>query len=204
MKTGSRRSHDLSFFLAASMLGLAMLACNLPAQSSSPDQGTPTNGSGQATPTSTQPGGEAQADCLAGIVPGATTRDEVVALLGEPAGTDNSAGVEILFYSSPVGGVFNSISLQNETVAMLSVILGENNLLNWSTIQEEYGEPIHTTYSNYLQGSMTYIYPEQGLAFVADKGMGVVFIKQCFIPMSIDDYLKTWGASLPTQDPFIE
>jgi hypothetical protein len=204
MKTGSRRSHDLSFLLAASMLGLAMLACNLRAQSNSPDQGTPTKGSGQATPTSTQPGGEAQADCLAGIFPGTTTRDKVVALLGEPAGTDKSAGVEVLFYPSPVGGVFNSISLQNETVAMLSVILGENNLLKWSTIQEEYGEPIHTTYSNYLQGSMTYIYPDQGLAFVAARGPDVVFIRECFVPMALADYMSTWGSSLPTEDPFTQ
>lgn len=204
MTTESRRSHDLSFFLAATMLVLAMLACNLPAQSNSTDQGTPANSSGQGTPNTTQPGGGALAACLAGIFPGATTRDEVVALLGEPAGTDNSTGVEVLFYSSPVRGQFNSIALQNETVAMVSVILGENDLLKWSTIQEEYGEPAHTTYSNYLQEAMTYIFPDRGLAFVADQAMDVVFIKQCFIPMSIDDYLKTWGVSLPTEDPFIE
>jgi hypothetical protein len=204
MTTESKRSHDVPFSLAATILVLAMLACNLPTLSNNPDQVTPDNGSGQGTPNPVQPASGVQASCLAGIIPGTTSRNEVVALLGEPAGTDTGTGVEVLFYSAKDRGQFNSIVLQNETVAMVSVNLGENDLQQWSTTQKEYGEPAQTTYSNYLQNTMTFIFPEKGLAFVADQAMDMVFIKQCFIPMNIDDYMNTWGKSLPTEDPFIE
>ena len=202
MKTESRRSHDLPFILAATMLVLAMLACNLPTQSNSPDQATPTHASGQATPSPTQPGGAAQAACLAGIFPGTTTRDEVVALLGEPVAVEPEGDLETLLYASPLRGRFNSIVVQNRVVALVSMMVGEDNPLAWSAVKAQYGEPVHTAYSNYLQGSMTYIYPDQGLAFVASEAPDVVFIRECFVPMTLEDYMNTWGSSLPAEDPF--
>jgi len=194
MKTVSRRSHDLPFFLAATMLVLAMLACSLPTQSNSPDQGTP---------TSTQPGSGGQAACLAGIFPGTTTRDEVVALLGEPVAVESEGDLETLLYASLLRGKFNSIVVQNQVVALVSMMVGEDNPLAWSAVKAQYGEPAHTAYSNYLQWSMTYIYPDQGLAFVASQGPDVVFIRECFVPMALEDYMNTWGKSLPVEDPYI-
>jgi len=194
MKTGSRRSHDLSFFLAATMLVLVMLACNLPNQSNSPDQGTP---------NSTQPGSGALAACLAGIFPGTTTRDEVVALLGEPLAVEPEGDLENMLYASPLRAQFNSIVIQNQVVALVSIMVGEDNPLSWSAVKAQYGEPAHTAYSNYLQWSMTYIYPDRGLAFVAAQGPDVVFIQECFVPMTLEDYMNTWGKSLPAENPFI-
>jgi len=203
MKTDTRSSRKASIFLLAGFLLLSMFACNLPKPAASTSGATsPTSTNTTIPPASGNPAEASQ--CLDGIQPGSTTRAEALSLLGQPAGTDDSTSSEVLLYASPIKGQYNSLVLQNETVAMLSVVLSENELLQWSAILAEFGQPTKTTFSNYLQDAMTYIYPEQGLAFVADEGMGVVFIQQCFIPMSIADYLKTWGASLPTQDPFIE
>jgi len=80
----------------------------------------------------------------------------------------------------------------------------EENPLAWSAIKAQYGEPAKTTYSNYLQWSMTYIYPDRGLAFVAAEGPDVVFIQECFIPMTLDEYMNTWGKLLPAENPFTE
>ena len=214
MKTVFRRSHDLSFILAAAMLGFAMLACtcNLLNQTNgqgqatpthASGQGTPTHAPGQVTPTSTQPDGSVQAACLAGIFPGTTTRDEVVTLLGEPLAVELEGDLETLLYASPLNAQFNSIVVQNQAVALVSIVLGEETPLAWSAVQAQYGEPTHTAYSNYLQGSMTYIYPDQGLAFVASQASDVVFVRECFIPMPLEDYMNTWGSSLPAEDPYI-
>lgn len=202
MKTESRKNRDLSIFLAANMLVLAMLACNLPTKSNSSDQGTPTNGLDQGTPGPTQQGSGALAACLAGIFPGTTTRDEVVALLGEPLAVEPEGDLETLLYASPLRGQFNSIVLQNQVVALVSIVPGEDNPLAWSAVKAQYGEPAHTAYSNYLQGSMTYIYPDQGLAFVASQESDVVFIRECFVPLPLEDYMNTWGKSLPAENPF--
>jgi outer membrane protein assembly factor BamE (lipoprotein component of BamABCDE complex) len=203
MKTESRRNHDLSIFMAASMLVLAMLACNLPAQSNSPGQGTPANGSGQFTPNSTQLGSGALGACLAGIFPGTTTRDEVVALLGEPLAVEPEGDLETLLYASPLTRQFNSIVIQNQVVALVSIVMGEDNPLAWSAVKAQYGEPAQTAYSNYLQWSMTYIYPDRGMAFIASEGPDIVFIQECFVPMALEEYMNTWGKSLPTEDPYI-
>jgi hypothetical protein len=203
MKTESRRSHDLSFFLAATMLGLAMLACNLPGQSKNPGQGTPTNGSNQRTPDSSQPGGGDLAACLAGIIPGTTTRDEAVALLGETLAVEPEGDLEYMLYASSLHGRFNSVVIQNQVVVLVSIMVAEDNPLAWSAVKAQYGEPPHTAYSNYMQWSMTYIYPDQGLALVASEAPDVVFIRECYVPMAWEDYMNTWGKSLPTEDPYI-
>lgn len=202
MKTGYRKNRDLSILIAPIVMVFAMLACNLPTQSNAPGQGTPTNGPGQSTPTPTQPGGGGDAACLPGIFPGTTTRDEVVALLGDPLAVEPEGGIETLLYASPLRGQFNSIALQNQVVALVSIVLGEDNPQAWSDVKAQYGEPAHTAFSNYLQWSMTYVYPDRGLAFVADEGLDAVFIRDCFVPMSLEDYMNTWGKSLPAEDPF--
>ncbi len=207
MTTENRKNHKASSTIIPIFLVVMMCACNLPVllgptSNSNSTQPAPSTSTQPASSTATK--SDNSPDCLNGIQPGKTTKSEVISLMGEPAGTDDSTGVEVMLYDSPFKGQYNSIALQNETVVMLSEILGENDSQKWSAIQEEYGEPAHTTYSNYLQEAMTYIYPDNGLAFVADQAMDVVFIKQCFIPMSIDDYLKTWGAALPTENPFIQ
>jgi outer membrane protein assembly factor BamE (lipoprotein component of BamABCDE complex) len=204
MKTEPRNNHDLSIFLAATMMVLAMLACNLPAQSNSPDQGTPTNGSGQGTPNSTQPGSGAQAACLAGIFPGKTTRIEVLALLGNPLTTQPAGGQETMFYASAIYGQLNSIVVQNEVVTLVSVVQAEGSLPKWSEVKAQFGEPAHTAYTNYSEGSMIFAFPERGLSFIADETMDVVFIQQCFIPMSLDNYMLAYGNFLPAEDPFIK
>jgi outer membrane protein assembly factor BamE (lipoprotein component of BamABCDE complex) len=204
MNTESRRSHDSSFYLVTTMLVLAMLACSLPAQSNSPGQDTPANGSGQGSPTSTQAGGGASAACLAGILPGMTTRDEVVALLGEPLAVEPEGDLEYMLYASPFRGKFNSVVIKNQVVVSVSIMVPEDNPLTWSAVKAQYGEPAHTTFSNYLQWSMTYIYPDRGLTFVASEGGDVVYIQECFVPMALEEYMNTWGKLLPTEDPFTE
>jgi hypothetical protein len=191
MKTESRRSHDFSIILTATMLLLTMLACNLPA----PSKG--------ASTSTQQPGGSASGACLAGILPGMTTRDEVVARLGEPLAVEPEGGLENMLYASPLRGQFNSVGIQNQVVVLMSIVLGEDNPLALSTVKAQYGEPVHTTYSNYLESSMTYIYPDRGLAFVASQAPDVVFIRECFVPMPLEEYMNTWGKLLPTEDPFI-
>jgi hypothetical protein len=204
MKTVSRRSHDMPLIFGASMLVFAILACarNTINRPNPEGQGAPTHVSGQATPISTQPGNGRQTACLAGILPGKTTRDEVVALLGEPLAVETEGDLETLLYASPLHAQFNSIVVQNQVVGLVSRLQAQDDPLAWSAVKAQYGEPAHTAYSTYLQGSLTYIYPDQGRAFVASEAQDVVFIQECFVSMALEDYMKTWGSTLPTENPF--
>ena len=110
--------------------------------------------------------------------------------------------LETLLYASPLHSQFNSIVVKNQVVGLVSILQAEDAPLAWSAVKAQYGQPSHTAYSTYLQGSLTYIYPDQGRAFVASVAQDVVYIQECFVPMALEDYMKTWGSTLPAENPF--
>ncbi|MCX6053413.1 MAG: hypothetical protein NTZ74_00575 [Chloroflexi bacterium] len=202
MKTVFRKRHDLPIILVVILLLLAMLACGETGKSNTSSTSTPTHGSNLSNPDSNQTGSRTRLDCLAGITPGKTTRTEVIALLGEPLASEPDGDFETLLYASPFPRQYNSITIQNQVVVLLSEVLDEGNSLSLSAILAEYGKPAQKTYSHYLQGSKTYIYPDRGQAIIASAEVDAVFIQQCFVPMALEEYMNSWGKSLPAEDPF--
>ncbi len=192
MKTVSRRHTELFLLMAVMALGLAVLAC-----SASP---TPTKEAN--VPRSTQTVSRASANCVQGIIPGETTRDEVIGQLGEPASTEANDGQEILLYSAKRNGEYHSIIIQNDLVGLVSVILDDAPSLLWSEVAAQYGNPAITTYSYFLQGSQTFIFPERGEAFVASPELDIVYARECFVSITAENYMNSWGSSLPTENPF--
>lgn len=142
-------------------------------------------------------------DCMRGVLPGKTTRNELLAQLGNPLATDQEGGFEILSYAAPIYGQLNSVTLQNGVVVLVTAIQAANQPLRWSEVKAQHGEPAYAAFTNYQQGSKIYAFPTKGLAFVADGQFDAVFIRQCFLPMSLENYMLAYGNSLPTEDPFI-
>jgi hypothetical protein len=163
-----------------------------------------------ADPSSKQPAGESAAGpgpqdaCLPGIYPGKTTKDEVIILLGTPVSAEEGNGFATLLYPSPLAIQNNVVYLDNQVVSLVSIVSAGDKPLTWSSVKLQYGEPAHTAYTTYLQGSRYYAYPAQGLGYVADEEMDIVYIQDCFIPMSPEDFLNSWGKSLLTEDPFVQ
>jgi hypothetical protein len=195
MKTGNRKASSLSIACAGITLVAAMIACGSPTPTGTPTQ----NSSSGPTP---EAGNEVV--CYPGITPGQTTKDQVIALLGDPASTEQEGINEILLYPTSLLRVFNTIIIQNQVVVLVDVVVGEDDAVAFSAIKARYGEPGQITYSSFLQGSMTYIFPDKGLSFVANEDLDIIFDKQCFLPMTLEEYMNTWGKDLPTEDPFIK
>lgn len=191
MKTESRNNRDRHIFLAALLLALAVLAC----------QSVTMEGNPMSNPNPSTNGTDF---CMKGIFPGKTTRTEVLTLLGNPLATQQVTGQETLSYASAIYGQLNSIVIQNEVVVYLNVIQAEENLPKWSAIKAQFGEPAHTSYSNYSEGTKTFAFPERGLSVIADPKMDIVFIQNCFAPMPLDNYMLAYGNFLPSEDPFIK
>jgi hypothetical protein len=193
MKTAIRSNHELGVRAGAIAVVFAIFACNLP--------GVTVIGASTTKPAVGGPSGTA---CLEGIQPGKTTKNEVVSLLGNPLATVQDGGFETLQYASAVYGQANSIAMWNGVVALVSVVQAGDKPLAWSEVKAQLGEPAFRAYTHYQQGSMTYAYPDRGRAYIADETMDVVFIQQCFAPISLADYMTAYGNSMPTEDPFIE
>jgi hypothetical protein len=181
---------------------LISLACNLSTRPAVTEPLYPGTTPGQNTPNLGNP--QTGTDCLNGILPGKTSRAEAIKILGEPRETNQDFGLDILAYATSNPSQFNTLGIQNDIVTQVNEFEDETTDPAWSEIKQQYGEPEKTVYSFYAASAMTYIYASQGLSFVVDKNMDLVFIKSCFIPMSIEDYMRTLGASLPLENPFIK
>ncbi len=188
MKTAFRNNRSLPVHTAGLVLAMLMLACNLGKLPANSNEAPAPSGSGP--------------ECLKGVFPGKTTEDELPAVIGYPLIEETEGDFKYLRYRTTVYGQLNSVTLQNGVAVQVSFIQPEDQPLAWSAVKKQIGEPAHTAYSTYLQGSMVYAYPTQGRAFIADENLDIVFIQECFIPMSLEDYRTTYGDMLPSEDPF--
>jgi hypothetical protein len=163
-----------------------------------------------ADPSDNLPASEGAAEpgpqdaCLPSIYPGKTTRDEVIALMGTPVSTEEGDGFAALLYPSPLALQNNIVYLENGVVSLVSLVLGSDTPVTWSSVRLQYGEPAHTAYTTYLQGSRYYAYPAQGLGYLADEDIDIVYIRDCFVPTTPENFLNSWGQSLLTEDPFVQ
>jgi hypothetical protein len=66
------------------------------------------------------------------------------------------------------------------------------------------GEPEYLAYSRFVAGSKTYVYPQQGLLFIADPLMDTVFIQECFEPQDLASFLSSYGENIPEENPYIK
>ena len=203
MKTASRKNPKTPMALWIIFSTLPLLLACLGSQSlgSTSQNGTTTDPESIEDQGQGLPHSFAQT-CLGGIVPGVTTRDEVIAKLGHPSVIENEGHVETLFYTSSAKGIFNFVLVENEVARYTSNLLGEDDTLRLSGILEQLGEPEHRSYSLFVAGSRTYVYPQQGILFIADPLMDSVFIQECFTPQDLARFLATYGQNLPEENPY--
>ncbi len=221
MRMAFKSSHKPAIYFVSTLI-LMTAACSAAGspQNTSPDANpqpvatspaTAAQPEGPVQATASQPtqpaqapasGDNARADCLEGIYPGKTGKSEVIALLGEPAAVQQDGSHEALQYISPTKGQYNTVYLTDQVVERVSVVLPESDPLTWSEVSAWYGEPAHTAFSDYLPGSQYFAYPEQGLSFIADADLDIVFLRECFAPMPLEDYLNAYGDALLMEDPF--
>lgn len=207
MKTVFRSS---SLLLALSLILLALTACNLGA-SASPTDPPPVDEPTAEVAAPVEPTTSAVSTaivCFPGIVPGQTTRDEVIAVLGEPdginpAGEEMPASLESLAYPSSVEGLNDVVLLQDGKVLLAGKGL-DSDSLTVRKVKELYGEPEQITFSYFMMEALTYLYPSKGLSFIVQPEGDLVLYQQCVAPMPLEQYMSTWGASLPLEDPYTE
>ena len=145
---------------------------------------------------------QAESIKLKGVVPGKTTKEEVIKNLGEPAKSKTEEGMDVLEYPSTHELMPHAVYVKDGVVVLVGAHISEDDDFTVSEVIAKYGQPAKKTYSYYSDGALTYIYPSRGLALIADEDLDVVFEEQCFVPMSLEQYMQTWGKDLPLEDPY--
>ena len=206
MKTGTQNHKMFAILLCVSLLMVSILACRIPGRGRTAGE-EPQAGPVQADQVpiidAVQDVSEPALPCYPGIVPGRSTRAEVIGLLGQPVHSEQDGITERLYYPTAAGGQRDIIEILQDQVSYISMGYPEAQMPRLSERQAVLGQPEQTTYSTYMRGTRTYLYPGQGLLLIADPLMDNVFIQECFQPQALNDFLSRYGADLPEEDPYI-
>ena len=190
-------------FLILGMIATT-LACRLTSQmNETPDEVSPSEPQ-EAQPlnfNSTQES-EDNGSCLPGILLGKSDRAAVIAALGEPVYASEENSFEVLEFDSGARGQPNVVYLQDGLAILVRKVFTETETLDWSVLQVELGQPSFTAYSDYAAGSLFFAYPEQGVRVIVNPDLDVVFLKECFPPMTLDAFIQSKGHYHPQENPF--
>lgn len=201
MRTASRNNISKLLLLAILLVALLLSACGTVApQQPVASQVTPTTAGQEQVPQQEPVKADA---CLPGIIPGQSTRDDVIASLGDPESVEvfDENGDETLTFAAVDQAFPISVLVKNGVVALIGMSVDEQ-ALSLTEVLATYGEPESTTFSNFMMHAMTYLYPTAGVAFVVLPDSDLVFYQQCVPSTTLDEYMATWGANLPLENPY--
>jgi len=150
----------------------------------------------QATAPATTPGPAWQ-----GIVPGVSTEQEVLQIMGEPARVTRQGQYISYEFRSPIGGIarLDEVMLQGGRVRLIRVAVIESNL---KLVLTRYGEPEAVTWSYTNHYKRLFIYARQGIAVVAQIDLppaeSHILERWYFEPMSL---ARFWEELAPLRVP---
>ncbi len=133
------------------------------------------------------------------IVPGQTSREEVLQRYGKPDDEYIQEGVHYLVY--PAGeSAYETVGVRDDRAIFVAANPPQEGQAP-QAYAPDLGEPELVYYSKYAAGARTLAYPGRGMTFVVTSENVVVEIHH-YVPMTPEEYHATLGAILPTSDPF--
>ena len=134
-----------------------------------------------------------------GIVPGSSSVNDVSSQIGDPVSSSDQNGSVVLEYKSDVGDLKHKVYAQNNTVGLVKEqIWGKEKLEDY---QAKYNLPEGEYFGDYQEsGYKVYAYPAQGLAVIAAPDDGFVLEKWYFEPLSLQEFLASWGEGLTLEE----
>ena len=128
------------------------------------------------------------------LVPGKSTKDEVIQKLGTPINEkiDNEKTTST-FQSSSQTRNNEAIFINNSTGFLKEIVTLSDNKTTKGLINQ-YGQPTSTLYgADSYNGYDLYVYPDKGLAFLGNLETGSLLEIWYFIPTIIDSFISQWA-----------
>jgi hypothetical protein len=145
-------------------------------------------------PTSTVGSGVAPAS-LEKLIPGKTTRGEVITLLGQPRQDIQGTSNETLVYGATSKTLSHQIIIEGGIVTMVKEMISYGDTEKVSDITKVYGL---STFSLYGQGSeggsKLYVYPDKGIAYIGMPQFDTLEEIWHFVPTTVEDFKAKWAA----------
>lgn len=131
------------------------------------------------------------------VTPGTTTSEEVKQKLGEPETAVPEGDYLKFLYPRQGGGPKHEVILEGTTVALIKDRVLDGNI---SAFRQKYGLPENEFWGEHKTvGFKTYVWPKNGIAVVAGAEEGIIYEVWYFQPMTMDQFLASWGKGLSVE-----
>lgn len=138
-----------------------------------------------------------------GVRPSITTKEEVIKTLGAPIKEKQTPLGNTLLYPSDNKVFPNTILFDKEDkVTSIFIQVPTNDPIKFSEWLQDYGQPKKEMYNSYSAFTKTYIFPNKGVAVVANKEADQIYSIHYFQPTNLEDYLSQWDNYLFEESPY--
>lgn len=132
------------------------------------------------------------------ITPGKTTINETENILGAPVSLEKAGTSIVLKYETGVGGPPHTVVVENQIVGLIKERFSGSETLD--DLRKQYGNPDGEFWGPYKEvGFKLFVFSSRGVAVLASRLDGVVLEVWYFEPITLDGFLKKWGAGLETE-----
>lgn len=143
------------------------------------------------------------------IIPGQTTRQEVVQILGQPDEIQGSViGLEMYVYrgtSEDPPQLWNAVGFDSSgnVARLVSVPSPAGDDYLYADAVADMGPPERVLFSYNGPGTRTYVFASHGVTLIAYE-QGRAISQLYYEPMSITDYMDSYGRHYPSEDPYVD
>lgn len=132
------------------------------------------------------------------LVPGVSTKDDVIKSLGEPSDSKNNGN--LLEYLSSNPNSPNEVVFESGKVTLIREIITLKEQKSISDLEKEYGNAVNKLYGPHsAAGFDLYVISEKGIAYVGHVESGLLLEIWYFTPMTFEEfnykYSKQYGYS---------
>lgn len=125
-----------------------------------------------------------------GILPGKTTTNDATKILGTPIASSGN----VLDFQSKSPTENNKITSENGKVVFIRHVIAKGDNTSTTQITDLYGAaPIRLYGPDSNGGEDLYVYPDKGVAYLANQPKEYVFEIWYFEPMSVNDFIQKWA-----------
>lgn len=129
-----------------------------------------------------------------GLIPGSSTKDEVIEKLGTALNAKIEDSKETYEYRSSNQNFNSKVVIVNDKLSYLKLIYTMSDNIKYTDFINKYREPEKVLYgSDYSVGYILNSYPNIGLAFLSHKKSGNVREVWYFIPTSLEDFIRNYA-----------
>lgn len=131
-----------------------------------------------------------------GIIPGTSSKEDVIEALGTPIIENKVEKYDQLEFKSDNPNYNNETLIEEDKVVFIKKIVVKNENIMAQEIKSKYGEPTNILYSHKSSiGINLYVYPEKGIAYIAHGASGILYEIWYFVPTTIGDFKQKWASN---------